>query len=38
VFESSLKQEFDLAGSVFGFTAEELAGIEDQARRFRFRK
>lgn len=38
VFESSLRQEFEIAQRVFGFTAEELAGIEEQARRFRFRK
>jgi adenosine deaminase len=38
VFESSLEQEFELARSVFGFTTQELAGLEEQARRFRFRK
>jgi aminodeoxyfutalosine deaminase len=38
VFESSLKQEFEIARTVFGFTPEELAGIEEQARRFRFRQ
>jgi aminodeoxyfutalosine deaminase len=38
VFESSLKQEFEIARTVFGFTSEELATVEEQARRFRFQK
>jgi aminodeoxyfutalosine deaminase len=38
VFECSLHGEFGVARTQFGFTPEELRGIEEQARRFRFRK
>lgn len=36
VFECSLEGEFAVARTMFGFTEEELAGIREQAQRFRF--
>jgi aminodeoxyfutalosine deaminase len=38
IFECSLQKELDIARRVFGFTTGELAGIESQTERFRFRR
>jgi adenosine deaminase len=36
MFHTTLAREFELARSVFGFTDAELAGIEQNAWRYRF--